>query len=120
MCQNRLDLVSIACFAARGGDGNLDMNFIFQRGGCPELVLRLITPGVINMRPSVLFSKMFAHVPWAIFQTCQRMVQGCSNSFSHFSVKFESYIRNEAHKQYSPLDTIFHYIFDFVPPGKYL
>ena len=27
---------------------------------------------------------------------------------------------NEAHKQYSLLDTIFDYIFYFGPPGKYL
>ena len=30
------------------------------------------------------------------------------------------YTRNEAHKQYSLLDTIFNYIFYLGPPGKYL
>ena len=36
------------------------------------------------------------------------------------SERVSFYILNEAHKQYSPLDTIFHDILYFGPPGTYL
>ena len=34
--------------------------------------------------------------------------------------KIQIYIEIEAQEQYSLIDTIFNYIFDFGPPGKYL
>ena len=40
--------------------------------------------------------------------------------FGRFPWIFIFYTRNEAHKQYSLLDTIFNYIFCLGPPGKYL
>ena len=40
--------------------------------------------------------------------------------FGRFPSKFKLYTINEAHKQYSLLDTIFHYMFYLGPPGKYL
>ena len=40
--------------------------------------------------------------------------------FQQISFKIKLYTINEAHKQYSLLDTIVNYIFDFGPPGKHL
>ena len=40
--------------------------------------------------------------------------------FGPFPWKSNSFTRNEAQEQHSLLDTIFDYIFDFGPPGKYL
>ena len=40
--------------------------------------------------------------------------------FGRFPWIFIFYTRNEAHKQYSLLDTIFNYMFYLGPPGKYL
>ena len=37
-----------------------------------------------------------------------------------YGIAFKFYTVNEAHKQYSLLDTIFNYIFYFGPPGKHL
>ena len=39
--------------------------------------------------------------------------------FGRFPLTFRFYTINEAHKQYSVLDIIFNYIFDFGPPGKH-
>ena len=40
--------------------------------------------------------------------------------FRQISLKTYIYTINEAHKQYSLLDTIFNYIFYLGPPGTYL
>ena len=40
--------------------------------------------------------------------------------FQQISWKFESYTRNEAHKQYSLVDTILNSIFYVGPPGTHL
>ena len=56
-------------FCGSRGDDNLETTLL-SRGGCPELILRLITPGVIYMRPrvphlgyrSTYFYKGFGHL----------------------------------------------------------
>ena len=40
--------------------------------------------------------------------------------FGRFWEKILIYVEIEAREQYSLIDTIFNYIFDFGPPGKYL
>ena len=40
-------------FCGSRGGWKFRGEFHFPGGGCPEPILRLITPGVINMRPSV-------------------------------------------------------------------
>ena len=55
-----------------------------------------------------------------VFQI-RRPEPGCSEiGFQHISLKTYSLFANEAHKQYSLLDTIFNYIFCLGPPGKHL
>ena len=40
--------------------------------------------------------------------------------FGRFGETVQMYIKIEAQEHYSLIDTIFNYIFDFGPPGKYL
>ena len=51
---------------------------------------------------------------WSLSQDSRKKVCG------RFPAKFRFYYINEAHKQYSLLDTIFSYIFYLGPPGKHL
>ena len=42
------------------------------------------------------------------------------SGFCSFTLIFQLYVRNEAHKQYSRINIVFEYNADFGPPGKHL
>ena len=82
--------------------------------------IRMVRAGSLaitkNMSPS--WWRAMSHHSWNSDCSLVRMLGKLV--FGRFPWIFIFYTINEAHKQYSLLDTIFNYIFYLGPPGKYL
>ena len=69
---------------------------------------RLLVPGEASCHPSSTFAWFCVSEP------------GILKVLGDLGEKINIYMKIEAQEQYSLIDTIFNYIFDFGSPGKYL